>query len=547
MPDNGLRAYGFHADEDSAKARAIQPPRAAEELSKATSSADSADRALEKVAHQYLSNAFESDELPSLTLAGLEERTPQFSAVAIDDSPIKETQTVKFLQSLNGIPVYGSLVTVEVRAGGELVTIDSAIGDPRDVSSAATLSPAEAVETLHRCLNAQGPADSTLPRLSYYYEQEEQRWRLVYIFEDIFCARDSFPDENSIPPVLFADFVIDATSPQLVEVLPRISAATGTGVDAMGQPRRFQTNLDLVSAAQQLQNVTLNIHTRDFAFQDVAGRFNNLPGGYVKAPPLPWNPIAVSAHANSEVVADFLLRALGRRGLDGRGGPMVSSINCVWAAMGGNGRNWPNSFWIKDQVVFGQRQTGPNIHSFATALDMVAHEFFHGVTQFSSRLDLKGQTGALNESYSDIFGVIIANGPNPNWSTWRWDLGADTGAPLRDFRQPSRPPFGHPEHMSRYQNLPLSTDFGGIHINCGIHNKAAFNIMNSRDPQGQYLFTPAVLAQIFYHALIALGPTAAFSDSRRVVDLQARTILRGDPRLSLKLNAIASGFSSVGI
>lgn len=544
MPDNGLRAYGFHADEDSTRARAIQPSLAADELSD-DSSTDSADRAVEKVAQQYLSNAFESDAVPSLTLAGLEERTPQFSAVAIDYSSIKETRSVKFVQSLNGIPVYGSLVTVEVDAGRELVTLDSAIGDPRDISPDATLSPADAVEALHRYLNVPAPADSALPRLSYYYEQEEQRWRLVYIFEDVFCAPDSFRDDNSIPPVVFADFVIDAHSPQLVEVLPRISAATGTGVDAMGQPRRFQTNLDVVTAAQQMENVALNIHTRDFAFQDVAGSFNNLPGASVKAPPLPWNPIAVSAHANSEVVADFLLRVLGRRGLDGRGGPMVSSINCVWAAMGANGRNWPNSFWIKDQVVFGQRLVGPNIRSFATALDMVAHEFFHGVTQFSSRLDLKGQTGALNESYSDIFGLLIANGLNPNWNSWRWELGADTGATLRDFRQPSR--FGHPEHMTQFQNLPLNNDFGGIHVNCGIHNKATFEIMNSRDPQGQFLFSPTVIAQIFYHALIALGPTASFADSRRVVDLQARTILRGDPRLNLKLNAIASGFSAVGV
>lgn len=214
--------------------------------------------------------------------------------------------------------------------------------------------------------------------------------------------------------------------------------------------------------------------------------------------------------------------------------------------MGSMGRHWPNSFWIKDQVVYGQRQQGAQFRSFAAALDMVGHEFFHGVIQFTARLDLKGQTGALNESYSDIFGLIIANGPNPDWNTWRWEIGADTGEPLRNVRQPSRI-NNHPEHMSQFRNLPLTVDFGGIHTNCGIHNRAAANIMTSLDPQGRFLFTPAMIAQLFYHAILGLGPTALFRDSRRMVEIQARTILRNSPTLNLQLEAISAGFAAAGI
>ena len=61
-----------------------------------------------------------------------------------------------------------------------------------------------------------------------------------------------------------------------------------------------------------------------------------------------------------------------------------------------------------------------------------------------------------------------------------------------------------------YQNLPLTNDSGGIHSNCGIHNLAAFNIMVSKDEQGHYLFDPQLIAQIFYHALIALGAHRRF-------------------------------------
>jgi bacillolysin/neutral peptidase B len=195
--------------------------------------------------------------------------------------------------------------------------------------------------------------------------------------------------------------------------------------------------------------------------------------------------------------------------------------------------------------VYGQRQLGAQLWSFAAALDMVGHEFFHGVTENTARLDFHGQPGALNESYSDIFGVIIANGPT-SYANWRWLIGADTRQPLRDMRNPNS--IGnHPAHMSQYQNVPQNDDFGGIHRNCGIHNKAAFNIMTSVDAQGRFLFSPAFIAQLFYNALPNLRPSSLFIDSRRMVESQARTMLRNDPQQAAKLNAISQGFAAVGI
>lgn len=545
MPDNGLRAYGFHADEKLEATRAIRPQIAMDEAVEDFGDGNLTGHDPETVARQYLGNAFTSEAIPSLTLPGVDEQNSDFTLLGIEESASKETKTVKFRQSLNGIPVSGSLVTVELDAAHELVCLNSALGEPKGVSPVPTLSPAEAFEALNRLVRYRDDARPTSSRLSYYFQAEEQRWRLVYITEDVFCPADAHSETALLSQMLLADFVIDAHDGQLVDVLPRVCAATVTALDAMNQPRQFQTSFDVVTAGEQMQDPVLNIHTQDFAFQDVGASFNNLPGRYVNAPPLPWNPMAVSAHANAKLVATFLFTVLGRHGLDGRGGPLVSSINCVWGAMGSNGRNWPNSFWIKNQVVYGQRQSGPQFRSFAAALDMVAHEFFHGVTEYSSRLDLLGQPGALNESYSDIFGVLIANGLEPNWAQWRWEIGADTGLPLRDMRQPSR--FGHPEHMSQYRNLPPNDDFGGIHSNCGIHNKAVFNIMNSRDAQGRYLFAPPLMAQIFYYALVALAPKSLFSHSRSMVEFQARTILRNDPQIALKLSAITNGFAVVGI
>jgi bacillolysin/neutral peptidase B len=546
MSGNGLRAYGFHADERPEVSRAVRPRPIEEGV--ADLAADHTGQAdPQTVARGYLENAFASEALPELSNPSVDGQSSEFELLGIDESLLKETTTVRFSQTLNGVPVHGSLVTVELDAANDLVALNSAFGEPQGVSYIPTLTTTAALEAIRGYAGLPANASLEMPRLSYYYDGNEQRWRLVYVVEDVITSPDAAADAEGFAPPL-ADFVVDAQDGQLVEKLPRAGAATATGLDALNRQRQFETSFDVVTAGQQLQDATLNIHTQDFAFQDIDANFGNLPGPYVKAPPLPWNPSAVSAHANAELVASFLFRVLGRRGLDNRGGPLVSSINCVWARMGSTGRHWPNSFWIKNQVVYGQRQAGPQFRSFAAALDMVGHEFFHGVTQFSARLDYRGQSGALNESYSDIFGVLIANGLAPDLNDWRWEIGRDTGEPLRDLSNPAR--FGqppHPDHMSRYQNVPLSDDFGGIHRNCGIHNRAAFNLISARDAQGRFRFPVLFVAQLFYHGLLGLGPTALFSDSRRSVELQARTMLRNDPQQLEKLNAIAGAFDAVGI
>jgi Zn-dependent metalloprotease len=93
-------------------------------------------------------------------------------------------------------------------------------------------------------------------------------------------------------------------------------------------------------------------------------------------------------------------------------------------------------------------------------------------------------------------------------------------------------------------------DFGGVHINSGIHNFAAFKITTSRDAQQKFIFTPTELAAIFYIALTQqLSRTSGFSASRRGVTLAAQTLFRNDPEAirNAKIAAIAKGFDAVGI
>jgi Zn-dependent metalloprotease len=536
MAGNGLRSHSFHVDRRqdvrASFRRAVPTPAAAN----AVSDADAGD--VENTARDYLERAFASEELPDITNESVNGEHSTFELVTMDHSTITNSTIVRFTQRLSGVPIFGSAITVELDQDNELLAFSSALGEPHGVSPDPAVSPESAQETVRQY--AQPPVGFELPEpvLIYYYETENEKWYLAFLLADVAGSSTAGVD---VP--LRADYVVNAHSGELIAVLARMCAANG--VDALNRQRQFETSFDVVTSGQELRNATLNIITRDFRFQDIGVSTANLPGQNLVVPPPPWNPAAVSAHANTEIVARVFLDVLNRRGPDGRGGPFVSSINCVCVQLGSHGQEWLNSFWINHQVVHGQRQSGGQFRSFAAALDMVAHEFFHGVTEVNPGLIYQNETGALSESYSDIFGVLVGNGLNPNWSPWRWQIGSDTGRPLRDMSNPTS--LNQPDHMNGFRRFPPNEDFGGVHVNSGIHNKAAFNIMMARDAQNRFLFSPRFIAQLFYSSLAHLRPTSLFLDSRRAVELTANTMLRIDPQKEVRLGAISQGFTAVGI
>jgi Zn-dependent metalloprotease len=395
------------------------------------------------------------------------------------------------------------------------------------------------------------------PRLYYYFDSNGNRWRLVYIIEDVPIKR---PDKagsvpNRVPFIM--DYIIDAHTGALVAELPRTATMAGpneeNALDGLGKQRsiRFSSK----QGNKTLHDDQLNVLTYDFKYADPSVNSHKLPGNPVTNPPHPWQRAAVSAHANATAVARFLRDVLKRNNIDNQGGALVSTVNCVVVKYSPGQKQWFNAFWTpaKRQMVYGQVLHGAELRSLAVNLDVVGHEMFHGVTNDTSRLEYAAESGALNESYSDIFGVIISNYDQPDISKWNWELGEGLTAnekPLRDLSKPSR--YNQPEHMKKYRNLPVTAegDYGGVHINSGIHNFAAYKIMKARDPEKHYIFKPNELAAIFYIALTQhLTRNSDFSASRRGVTLAAQTLFRNEPQQTqkAKLAAINKAFTDVGI
>ena len=560
--DNGLSTFSLHAFEESSsevieelrEEREAYPGLAPEGVG------SDAELDPETAARRYLREALESAAVPALTAPEDAGATSQFNTIGTETVPLTGTRTVKFRQTLHDVPVYGSLVTVEVDEANGLIGIDSALGQPVGVDPVADVSPAQALEAADTAPDGYAPTlTGVVPRLHYYFDGQASAWRLVYILEDVPVTLDRAAEPEAdqasdLEPPRFVDYVVDAHDGRVVAVLPRTpSVAAGvdqTATDSLGMERTFHASRE--GGRLVLKDPAHNVETYDFGFRDPTIEGSRLPGDAIANPP-DWSPGAVSSHANAVAVSDFMRTVLLRNNIDNQGGVMVSTINCVVADASPGPKQWVNAFWNNRQMVYGQVLRGNELRSLSANIDVVAHEMFHGVTDRTSRLEYAFQPGALNESYSDIFGTIIANHGNDDPRGWDWLLGDKLLPGDKPFRDLSDPPrFNQPDHMDNFRLLPNTRagDWGGVHINSGIHNKATFNLLTTENDDGTLTLSPAEVAAVFYLALTQrLSRTSQFADSRRAVVASARTLFRALPadQRDRKIGAVEAAFQAVGI
>lgn len=186
------------------------------------------------------------------------------------------------------------------------------------------------------------------------------------------------------------------------------------------------------------------------------------------------------------------------------------------------GQNYDNAFWNGAQMVFGDGD-GQYFNRFTIAIDVMGHELTHGVTGHEANLVYQNQSGALNESVSDVFGSLVkqhAHSPQQTAAQADWLIGAGLftakvhGIALRSMKAPGTayddPILGkdpQPGHMSHYVNT--TQDNGGVHINSGIPNRAFYLASIAF---GGYAWQKA--GRIWYATLCdsRLQPTAQFQD-----------------------------------
>jgi len=251
--------------------------------------------------------------------------------------------------------------------------------------------------------------------------------------------------------------------------------------------------------------------------------------------------IAQAAHDNAGKVYDYYFNTFKRDGIDGRGSPMVSTVH-----YGNDPEDAENAAWIgeRQQMIYGDG--GKIFKPLAYGLDVVGHEFTHGVTDATANLIYQGQSGALNESYSDVFGALI---DRANWTVGE-EVVKSPPFPTRVLRSLEDPGLngkydprnplggvGQPSNMREIARLPNSrrSDNGGVHINSGIPSRAAFLVAQ--------VLGKEKMEQIYYRTLMQyLTPDSDFGDAARATIRAAQELYGANDA-----NAVRDAFAQVGI
>ncbi len=208
-----------------------------------------------------------------------------------------------------------------------------------------------------------------------------------------------------------------------------------------------------------------------------AGNSEQLPGTLARIdgqPPTGDSAVDEAFDWSGQTLELFEI-AFGRQAVDGRGSPMLATVHY--------GQNYDNAFWDGTQLVFGDGD-GRTFERFTKPIDVLAHEFTHGVTQYTAGFSYADQPGALNESMSDVFGSMVkqyARGETAEQADWLIGQGiflpTVQGKALRSMLEPGTayddPVLGKdPQVASMKDYVQTEDDNGGVHINSGIPNRA---------------------------------------------------------------------------
>jgi Thermolysin metallopeptidase, alpha-helical domain/Thermolysin metallopeptidase, catalytic domain len=270
-----------------------------------------------------------------------------------------------------------------------------------------------------------------------------------------------------------------------------------------------------------------------------ANNSETLPGEVVRSdgdPPV--GDLAVDeAFDSSGQVLELFESQFGRRSIDGRGGTVSITVHY--------GRDYDNAFWDGTQLVFGDGD-GEIFQRFTKPMDVMAHEFTHGVMQFTVGLAYQDQPGALNESISDVFASMAkqrALGQTAAEADWLIGEGlfmpGINAKALRSMKEPGTayddPQIGRDLQVGAMADyVHTDDDSGGVHINSGIPNRAfalaALEIGGASWEKA---------GQVWYDTLLhgGLSPQASFASFAFATVSSARRVFTNDPMVAEKVRA----------
>jgi thermolysin len=279
---------------------------------------------------------------------------------------------------------------------------------------------------------------------------------------------------------------------------------------------------------------------------------------------------AVDAHVYSGWTYDYYFKRFGRRGLNDNNLMMRTMVHPVrrsdeslyfdlFPEFFTNAFYAGNGFMVYGVGLSPGTTAGGRSWNFMSgAFDIVAHEITHGVTEYTSDLIYRNESGALNESFSDIMGTsaeFFFQAPGNGLMQADYILAEDAvraaSSPLNGFRSMANPTmYGHPDHYSiRFLG---TDDNGGVHINSSISNHAFYLAVEGGTHRLSGVAVSGVgsanreqMEHVFYRAFTSLlTPNATFSMARAATIQAARDLYGAG---SAAEQAVTQAWTAVGV
>jgi Zn-dependent metalloprotease len=412
-------------------------------------------------------------------------------------------EVVRFNQTVGDLPVLGADLVVTVRPDGETVSVGSTVTTATpstttpEVTAGQAAATARAATVGHEKLAKNAALTVSTPRLAMFDPavfgvpmrpgmRPVWRTEVSGTFGSGPVGADVLVDAGSGRVVLYANALRTAVSRQVCDhARQAVPATSGPG---------------------QLCPADLPLGT-----QVLKGKVSAVEGTDVTAA----NADVRNAYNYAGNTYDFFKNLFDRDSIDGNGMQIRSSVRYCAEDVYGAAACDNNAYWDGEQMVYGP--------GFASADDVVAHELTHGVTEHTANLYYWYQSGAINESMSDVFGEFVDRTNSTVEDSTPWAIGEDLpGGAIRSLSDPGL--NGDPDSMtsSRYSGGP--DDFGGVHTNSGVGNKAAYLIATGLGAGSTEREGIVEAAHIYYEALQTLPSGADYADLAAALKTSCTTL-----------------------
>ena len=354
------------------------------------------------------------------------------------------------------------------------------------------------------------------PQLTYYnprFDNSADNYRLGYHMI-----------VHGLEPHFRKEVVVDANTGELIHAFDVLCCTNTPGT----AETKYHGTRTIITDSMDVDNFVLRETTRGYGIETYDLNNSNDPADAVDFVDDDnyWNNVnpegdeaATDAHYSAEMTYDYFDQMLDFTGVDGDSMALISLVHF--------GNNVVNAFWNGSWGTFGD---GNGVTwSPLTSLDVVGHEFGHGVTQNTAGLIYMDEMGALNESYSDIFGAVVEFWGDP--ATGDYFVGEDFDLTGNGFRSMSDPNAENdPDTYFGDHWAPLGGgDNGGVHTNSGVQNYWFYLLAEggagTNDNNFNYNVTgvgqDTAMLIAFRSLRYYLTETSQYADARRGTELAA--------------------------